>query len=99
MRVLYRASILQYWPHHTHISCFLHILGAGEKSSTQETKGSISFSENIADMRIPFQIICNCYAKVFDGLSEYLISTEVSEYLVSTEVSDNYESKIVSARD
>ena len=33
-------------------------LGAGEKSSPQETKGSISFIANIADMRIPFQIIC-----------------------------------------
>ena len=35
--------------------------GAGEKSSPQETKGSISFSANtcIADMGIPFQIIKN----------------------------------------
>ena len=30
------------------------ILGTGEKSSPQETKGSISFSAYIADMRIPF---------------------------------------------
>ena len=44
----------------------LHILGAGEKSLPQETKCSIGFSANIADMRIPFQIICNCYTKVFD---------------------------------
>ena len=28
---------------------------AGEKSSPQETKCSIGFSANIADMRIPFQ--------------------------------------------
>ena len=61
-----RASILQDWTHHTFISCFLHILGAGEKSLPQETKCSIGFSANIADMRIPFQIICNCYTKVFD---------------------------------
>ena len=60
-----RASILQDWTHHTFISCFLHSLGAGEKSSPQETKCSIGFSANIADMRIPFQIICNCYTKVF----------------------------------
>ena len=61
-----RASILQDWTHHTFISCFLHILGAGEKSSPQETKCSIGFSASIADMRIPFQIICNCYTKVFE---------------------------------
>ena len=61
-----RASILQDWTHHTFISCFLHILGTGEKSSRQETKCSIGFSANIADMRIPFQIICNCHTKVFD---------------------------------
>ena len=54
------------WTHHTFISYFLHILGAGEKSSPQETKCSTGFSANIADMRIPFQIICNCYTKVFD---------------------------------
>ena len=63
-----RAPILQYWTHHTFISCFLHILGAGEKSSPQETKCSIGLSANIADMRIPFRIICNCYTKVFDFL-------------------------------
>ena len=28
-----RACILQDWTHHNFISCFLHILGAGEKSS------------------------------------------------------------------
>ena len=61
-----RASILKDWTHHTFISCFLHILGAGEKRSPQNTKCSIGFSANIADMRIPFQIICNCYTKVFD---------------------------------
>ena len=61
-----RASILQDWTYHTFISCFLHILGAGEKSSPQETKCSIGFSANIADMRIPFQIICNCYTKVLE---------------------------------
>ena len=58
MRVPDRAAILQDWTHHTFISCFFHILGAGEKSSPQETNGSISFSANIADKRIPFQIIC-----------------------------------------
>ena len=67
-----RASILQDWTHHTFISCFLHISGAGEKSSPQETKCSIGFSINIADMRIPFQIICNCYTTVFDDGSDTL---------------------------
>ena len=66
MRVPDRASILQDWTHQNLISCFLHILGAGEKSSPQETKGTISFSANIADMRIPFQINCNCYTTIFD---------------------------------
>ena len=36
------------------------------KSSPQETKGSDSFSTDIADMRIPSQIRCNCYNNVFD---------------------------------
>ena len=37
------------------------ILGAGEKSSPQETKSSVSFSAlNVSDMRIPSQIKCNC---------------------------------------
>ena len=52
--------------HHSFISCFFHILVAGEKSSPQETKGSVSLSANIADMRIPSKITCNCYTNVFD---------------------------------
>ena len=36
------------------------ILGAGENSSPQETKSSVSFSANVSDMRIPSQIKCNC---------------------------------------
>ena len=71
MRVPDRASILLDWTHHTFISCFLSILGTGEKSSPQETKGSISFSANIADMRIPFQIklmACEVY-KIVNDLS------------------------------
>ena len=47
-----RASILEDWTHHTFVSCFLHILGAEEKSSPHETKCSIRFSANIADMRM-----------------------------------------------
>ena len=64
--------------HHTFISCFLHILGAGEKSSPQETKCSIGFIANIADMRIPFQIICNCYTKA--GLKVVLLFPTFSYY-------------------
>ena len=66
------SFIFQDWTQHLLISCFFHILGggggggAGEKSSSQETKGSVSFSTNIADMRIPSKIRCNWYTKVFD---------------------------------
>ena len=50
----------------SHVQVLVLVFGGGEKSSPQETKGSISFSANITDMRIPSQIICNCYTKVFD---------------------------------
>ena len=36
-------------------------------SSSQESNGSVSFSANIADMGIPFQVIGNCYAEAFDA--------------------------------
>ena len=77
MGVLDRASILQDWTHHTFISCFLHILGAGEKGSPQETKCSIGFGANIADMRIPSQIICNCYLQEIDprGVLSFFLDT------------------------
>ena len=37
------------------LSCFFLILGAGEYSLPQESKGSVCFSANIADMRIHFK--------------------------------------------
>ena len=73
MRILDLAPILKDLMHHTFKSCLFYILGTGEKSSPQETKGSISFSSNIADVRIPFQIICNCYTKVFDIINNLLL--------------------------
>ena len=66
-----RACILQDWTHHTFISCFLHILGAGEKSSPQEFKCFCGFSANInkgayemcgqraSDLRLCFRIFKN----------------------------------------
>ena len=45
--------------------------GAGEKSSPQESKGSVGFSANIADMRIPSQITCSCFTEVFDVFNIY----------------------------
>ena len=35
----------------------------------KELAGTISFSANIADVRIPFQIICNCNTEVFDVIN------------------------------
>ena len=70
MRVPDRASILQDWTHHTFISCFLYIWGQEKKSSPQETKGSISFSANIADMCIPFQIILGAWG----GLRYFIVA-------------------------
>ena len=35
--------------HHPFLSCFFHILGAGEKSSPQESKDSVGLSASIAD--------------------------------------------------
>ena len=53
------------------IACFFHILGAGEKSSPQETKGSVSFGANIANVRIPSQIRCNCNIGLFDVINSF----------------------------
>ena len=60
------------------IKLLLSHLGAGEKSSPQETKGSVSFSANIADMRIPSQVKCNCYTKVFDMINIFKNCTLLS---------------------
>ena len=56
--------MFQEWTHHSFKSCFFHILGTGENISPQETKGAVSLSANIADIRIPSQITCNCYTNL-----------------------------------
>ena len=43
--------------YHSFINCFVLILGAGEKSSPQETKVSVSLSANITNMCVPSQIV------------------------------------------
>ena len=32
----------------------------------KKAKGPICLFAHIADMRVPFQIVSNCYAKIFD---------------------------------
>ena len=68
MRILDRASLLQNWTHHIVESCFFYVSGGGgggggarKQSSPQEPKGSVDLNADIADMRIPFQINCDCY--------------------------------------
>ena len=80
MRVQNRASILQDLTHHTFLSCFLHILGAEEKSSPQETKGSISFSASIGRFNIALKSYINIYTPllyskigVYRGIHNFLI--------------------------
>ena len=33
---------------------------------SKKSKGPISLCADIADMCVPFQIVSNCYAKIFD---------------------------------
>ena len=69
MRVPNCASILKDWLHHTFISCFFHILRARKQILSQESKSSIGLGTHISNMRVPFQITCNCYTDVYDAFN------------------------------
>ena len=42
---------------------------------SQESKGPVSLSVDIAYMCIPSQITCNCYSKVFDAFNVFKVSS------------------------
>ena len=67
-RVPNRIVILQDWAHQSFISCFFYFLG-------QEYKFRLRNPVNIAYMCISFQVICNCYSKVFDAFNIFEISS------------------------
>ena len=54
-----RTTIFQDWAHQSFICCLFYLLWTRVKILSQEAKGPISFSANIADMCIPSQIICD----------------------------------------
>ena len=59
-----RTTIFQDWAHQSFICCLFYLLWTRVKISSQEAKGSISLSANIADMCIPSQIICDSDPKI-----------------------------------
>ena len=62
--VLNRTTIFQDWAHQSFICCLFYLLWTRVKISSQEAKGSISLSANIADMCIPSQLICDSDPKI-----------------------------------
>ena len=54
-----RTTIFQDWAHQSFICRLFYLLWTRVKISSQEAKGPISLSANIADMCIPSQIICD----------------------------------------
>ena len=62
-----RTTILQDWAHQSFICCLFYFVWTISKISSQEAKGPISLSANIADMCIPSQIICDSDPKVLDA--------------------------------
>ena len=59
-----RTSVFQDWAHQSFICCLFYLLWTRIKISSQEAKGPISLSANIADMCIPLQIICDSDPKI-----------------------------------
>ena len=66
-----RTTILQDWAHQSFICCLFYLLWTSVKISSQEAKGPISLSANIADMCIPSQIICNSNPKILDAFDVF----------------------------
>ena len=71
--ILNRTAIFQDWAYRSFICC---LLWTSVNISSQEAKGPISFSANIADMCIPSQIIC-------DSIPRYLIFSTFSRTIPS----------------
>ena len=55
-----RTTIFQDWVHQSFIFCLFYLLWTSVKISSQEAKGPISLSANIADMCIPLPIVWVC---------------------------------------
>ena len=61
-----RTTIFQDGAHQSFIYCLFYLLWTRVKISSQEAKGPIGLSANIADMCIPSQIICDSDPKILD---------------------------------
>ena len=61
-----RTAIFHDCAHQSFIYCLFYLLWISIKIVSQEAKGPISFSANIADMCIPSQIICDGDPKICD---------------------------------
>ena len=66
-RVPNRTTIFQDWAHQSFICCLFYRLWTCVKISSQEAKGPIRLSANIADMCITSQIICDSDPKILDA--------------------------------
>ena len=62
-----RTTIFQDWAHQSFICCLFYLLWTRVKISSQEAKGPISLSANIAGMCIPSQIICDSDPNILDA--------------------------------
>ena len=62
-----RTTIFQDWSHQSFICCLFYLFWTSVKISSQEAKGPIILSANIADMCIPSQIICDSDPKILDA--------------------------------
>ena len=60
----------------------LYALGTGIYVSNKETKGSVSFCANIANMCNPAQILSNCYSKVFNFVNILKICINYSVHVL-----------------
>ena len=61
-----KNTIFQDWAQQCVVCCLLYLLWTSLPTSSQEAKGPISLSVNIADMCIPSQIIGDSDPKVLD---------------------------------
>ena len=68
-----RTIIFQDWEHQSFLCCLFYLLWTRVKISSQEAKGPISLSANIADMWIPSQIICDSDPKILDAFDIFEI--------------------------
>ena len=66
-----RTTIFQNWTHQSFMCCLFYLLWTSIKNLSQETKGPISLSANIADMCIPSQIICDSDTNLRDSFDSF----------------------------